>query len=92
MHDQSALRPLPERPYLVAERHLRHLGKDCLVAFDANLYSVPARQVRHRQLIEVRATKSQVSLHAATPEVTLLAVHPRAIGRGARIVDESHWD
>lgn len=92
VHDHTALRPLPQRPYVVAERHLRHVGKDCLVAFDANLYSVPARQVRHRQLVEVRATKSQVSLHTATPEATLLAMHPRAIGRGARIVDESHWD
>ncbi|MGY4980647.1 Mu transposase domain-containing protein [Streptomyces sp. 900105755] len=27
----------------VEERQLRHLGKDCLVAFDGNLYSVPAR-------------------------------------------------
>jgi hypothetical protein len=24
--------------------------------------------------------------------VTLLAVHPRAVGRGARIVDPGHWD
>ncbi|MFG3552189.1 IS21 family transposase, partial [Streptomyces sp. NPDC047725] len=23
---------------------------------------------------------------------TLLAIHPRAVGRGARIVDETHWD
>jgi len=23
---------------------------------------------------------------------TLLATHPRAVGRGARVVDESHWD
>jgi hypothetical protein len=23
--------------------------------------------------------------------ITLLAVHPRAVGRGARIVDEAHW-
>lgn len=27
----------------VAERQLRHLGKDCLVAFDRNLYAFPAR-------------------------------------------------
>ncbi|WP_443052806.1 IS21 family transposase [Streptomyces sp. FXJ1.172] len=46
VRDHMALRPLPETPYVVAQRHLRHVGKDCLVAFDANLYSVPARRVR----------------------------------------------
>ncbi|WP_443740387.1 Mu transposase domain-containing protein, partial [Streptomyces neyagawaensis] len=60
-----------------------------MVAFDANLYSVPARRVRPRQLVEIRATKSQVTLHSTVPGSdgeTLLAAHPRAVGRGARIV------
>ncbi|MEW2043568.1 IS21 family transposase [Streptomyces sp. NPDC005529] len=95
VRDQVALRPLPRTPYVVSQRHLRHVGKDCLVAFDANLYSVPARKVRPRQLVEIRATKSQVMLHSTTPDAsgaTLLAMHPRAVGRGARIVDEKHWD
>ncbi|MEV7130530.1 IS21 family transposase [Streptomyces sp. NPDC093260] len=95
IRDHVALRPLPPTPYVVTQRHLRHVGKDCLVAFDANLYSVPARKVRPRQLVEVRATKSQVMLHATAPDrtgETLLAAHPRAVGRGARIVDEKHWD
>ncbi|MGW1818612.1 Mu transposase domain-containing protein [Streptomyces sp. NPDC002125] len=93
--DHAALKPLPPTPYLVAERQLRHVGKDCLVAFDGNLYSVPARRVRARQLVEVRAMKSQVMLHAPLADAhgsTLLATHPRAIGRGACVVDESHWD
>ncbi|MET8631101.1 IS21 family transposase [Kitasatospora sp. NPDC004669] len=95
IRDHVALRPLPRTPYVVAQRHLRHVGKDCLVAFDANLYSVPARRVRPRQLVEIRATKSQVVLHSTVPDSagsTLLAVHSRAVGRGARIVDERHWD
>ncbi|WP_455713280.1 Mu transposase domain-containing protein [Streptomyces uncialis] len=95
IRDHVALRPLPQTPYVVTQRHLRHVGKDCLVAFDANLYSVPARKVRPRQLVEVRATKSQVMLHTTVPGhsgETLLATHPRAVGRGARIVDEKHWD
>ncbi len=95
VRDQAALRPLPASPYVVTQRHLRHVGKDCLVAFDANLYSVPARKVRPRQLVEIRATKSQVMLHSTVPDAdgdTLLAVHPRAVGRGARVVDEAHWE
>jgi hypothetical protein len=95
VRDHMALRPLPPTPYVVTQRHLRHVGKDCLVAFDANLYSVPARKIRPRQLVEIRATKSQVMLHSTVPDhygETLLATHPRAVGRGARIVDDKHWD
>lgn len=95
VRDHVALRPLPQTPYVVTQRHLRHVGKDCLVAFDANLYSVPARRVRPRQLVEVRATKSQIMLHSTVPGhsgETLLATHARALGRGARVVDQRHWD
>lgn len=94
LRDHAALRPVPARPYVVADRHLRHVGKDCLIAFDANLYSVPATRVAHRQLVEVRASAATISLHATVPDehgVTLLAVHPRAVGRGARVVDPDHW-
>jgi transposase len=93
--DHAALGPVPARPYVVAERHLRHVGKDCLVAFEANLYSVPAARVFPRQLVEVRASAATISLHATVPDeqgVTLLAVHQRAVGRGARIVDPGHWN
>ncbi|WP_460061411.1 Mu transposase domain-containing protein [Streptomyces sp. YKOK-I1] len=93
--DHMALKPLPETPYLVAERHLRPVGKDCLVAFGSNLYSVPAHRVRPRQLVEIRATKSQVMLHSTIADSngeTLLATHPRAIGRGVRVVEEAHWE
>ncbi|WP_395358074.1 IS21 family transposase [Streptomyces sp. YH02] len=95
VRDHMALRPLPATPYVITQRHLRYVGKDCLVAFDANLYSVPARKVRPRQLVEVRATKSQIILHSTVPDAngdTLLAMHHRAVGRGACVVDEKHWD
>lgn len=93
--DHAALRAIPAKPYLVTDRHLRHVGKDCLVAFEANLYSVPAAAVFHRQLVEIRASAATVAIHATVPDgngVTLLAVHPRAAGRGARVVDPAHWD
>jgi hypothetical protein len=51
--DRAALQPLPERPYVVAEKHLRRVGKDCLVAFQASLYSVPARLVRPGQRVQL---------------------------------------
>ncbi|WP_020555505.1 Mu transposase domain-containing protein [Embleya scabrispora] len=80
---------------MVLDPQLRHVGKDCLVAFDGNLYSVPARRVRPRQLVEVRATKSEVMLRSTLTGAgtdSLLATHPRAFGRGVRVVDEHHWD
>jgi hypothetical protein len=93
--DHVALKPLPVTPYLVAERHLRPVGKDCLVAFGGNLYSVPACRVRPWQLVEIRATKSQIVLQSTIANAdgeTLLATHPRAVGRGVRAAEEVRWD
>jgi transposase len=101
--DRAALRPLPAAPYLVADRHLRRVGKDALVAFEASLYSVPARRIQPGQRVELRVTGDQVAIHALTADAataaaaaeqggTLLAVHPRATRRGAWIVDEAHWN
>ena len=81
--DHSPLRPVPGRPYIVADRflrHMRHMAMDCLVAFDANVHSVPAVKVRHRQLVEVRASAATVSLHSTVPD---------AQGNG-RIVNEAY--
>jgi hypothetical protein len=92
--DRFALAPLPPTPYLVADRHLRRAGKDCLVSFEASLYSVPAVKVRAGQRAELRVTADLVAIHAlATGPAPgqLLAVHPRAAGRGAWVVDEEHW-
>lgn len=96
--DAAALRPLPEAPYLVCDRHLRRVGKDCLVSFEASLYSVPARRVAAGQRVELRVSGQTVEIHAlsaAGAEATagtLLALHPRAPRRGSWVVDQAHWD
>jgi hypothetical protein len=100
--DRAALRPLPAAPYLVADRHLRRVGKDCLVSFEASLYSVPARRVRAGQTVELRVTPALVAIHALTADTadveggvgqrTLLACHARAPRRGSWQVDQAHWD
>jgi Mu transposase-like protein len=91
--DHAALRPLPAVPYLVAEQHLRRVGKDCLVWFEASLYSVPARQVRPFQTVQVRAAAGQVAIYALPGDGGgLLAVHARAPQRGSYVVEEAHWD
>ena len=91
--DHAALGPLPAVPYLVAEQHLRRVGKDCLVWFEASLYSVPARQVRPFQTVQVRAAAGQVAIYALPGDGGgLLAVHARAPRRGSYVVDQAHWD
>ena len=97
--DRAALAPLPELPYLVTDRHLRRVGKDCLVAFEASLYSVPARRVRAGQRVEVRASPDTITLHALPSSGSgtaagsaVLAVHARAAARGTWVVDPTHWD
>ncbi|HKG49422.1 MAG TPA: IS21 family transposase [Actinomycetales bacterium] len=91
--DRGALGPLPAIPYLVADRHLRRVGKDCLVSFEASLYSVPATLVRPGQRVEIRAGTDTVAIHALDVDGgKALTVHPRARAKGAWVVDQAHWD
>jgi len=91
--DRAALRPLPEQPYLVTERHLRRVGKDCLVSFEASFYSVPARQVRAGQRVQLQVDGEVVTIRAVGSDGGgWLASHPRARQRGSWVVDQAHWD
>ncbi len=90
--DRAALQELPERPYVVCERHLRVVGKDALVSFEASLYSVPWTLVLPRQRLELRVTPEQVAIWSLGAESRLLATHARARVRGSWVVDERHWD
>jgi transposase len=96
--DRAALQPLPERPYVVAEKHLRRVGKDCLVCFEASVYSVPARQVRPGQRVQLQihpdpAAGDRVSIHVLDIDGGgWLATHARATRRGTWVVDPAHWD
>ena len=57
------------------------------------MYSVPARQVRPFQLVQVRAGDGKVAIYALPGDGGgLLAVHARAARRGSFVVDEAHWD
>jgi hypothetical protein len=96
--DRAALAPLPEQPYLVAEKHLRRVGKDCLISFQASCYSVPARLVRPGQQVQLQihidpAGGDQISIHAlAADGGRWLASHHRATRRGEWVIDPAHWD
>ncbi len=45
VRDRAALGALPAAPSLVPDSHLRRVGKDCLLSFEASLYSLPARRI-----------------------------------------------
>lgn len=98
--DRAALGPLPEQPYLVTDKHLRRVGKDCLVSFEASFYSVPARQVRAGQRVQLQVDGDAVTIRALPGEhgvhgaqgVGWLATHPRARARGSWVIDHTHWD
>jgi transposase len=90
--DRAALLPLPASDYQVVDRHLRRVGKDCLVSFEASRYSVPARLVSARMLVELRVSPDVVAIHATGPDPLLLACHPRATRRGEDRIDPAHWD
>jgi hypothetical protein len=90
--DRAVLGPLPARPYTVTERHLRSVGKDCLVSFAASLYSVPWREVRQRMRVELRLTPDAVAIWTLGAAPALLATHVRATARGTWVVDPAHWD
>ncbi len=84
--ERQALRPLPERPYLVAEQHLRRVGKDCLVSFEGSAYSVPAARVQAGMRVAVRASVGTVSIHTLVPDPdggTLLASIPAPSSTGS---------
>jgi transposase len=91
--DRSALLPLPTLPYLVTDKHLRRVGKDCLVSFEASFYSVPARLIRPGQRVQLQVDGETVTIRAVGADGgAWLATHPRARQRGSWVVDQTHWD
>jgi transposase len=97
--DRAALGALPELPYLVCERHLRRVGRDCLISFEGSHYSVPARAgdgrpARAGARVEVRVSADPVTIHRlpVDGDPIVLAGHSRATRRGQLVADPAHWD
>jgi hypothetical protein len=70
--DRAAPRLLPERPYLVAAKHLSRIGKDCLISLEASFYPVPARRVRPGQRVSVHVHPDHSSDSTAQSNAVLL--------------------
>ncbi len=103
--DHAALGALPALALVVAESHLRRVGRDTMISFEGSSYSVAARAsdrrvVRAGQQVEVRVENHggdqqivvrRLPAHSPDGIALELARHPRAGQRGQRVVDPAHW-
>ena len=90
--DHAALGPLPAMGYEIFDDHVRTVGKDCLISFEANHYSVPAAEVAARMKVLVRATADHVMICRLDTPAKVLATHRRGSRGHEWIIDPSHWD
>ena len=74
-------------PFKVQQRAVRHVARDCMVSFESNRYSVPARFVG--QEVEVQAWGSEVLIFY---DGTLIATHPRCEGKYHAQINKEHYN
>jgi len=72
--------------YLLEERAVRHVSKDCLVAFETNRYSVPYRLAGKR--VEVLTDGEMIKIYHGGE---LISCHPRIEGSYLSSIDKSHY-
>ena len=75
--DRPNLRPLPEKPYVYAERKTATVNIDYHIEFDDHLYSVPHPLI-HEQ-VDIHATERMVEIFHDGKSV---AIHPRNFRKG----------
>jgi hypothetical protein len=74
------------RAYVLEERSLRYVPKDCLVAFQTNRYSVPCRLAGKR--VEVLTDGELIKIYHSGE---LVSCHPRLEGTHRSSVDRTHY-
>lgn len=72
--------------YVLQERAIRHVSKDCLVAFETNRYSVPFRLAGKR--VEVQAEGNLIKIYH---NGELVSSHARLSGSYQCSMDRSHY-
>ena len=83
--ERPSLTPLPALPYNPVLCIERKVSRDGMICYEGNSYSVPDG-IRTR-IIELQVFPLQLRLFADGHEV---ARHPKADGRGVRVMDPSH--
>jgi transposase len=74
------------RAYVLEERAVRHVSKDCLVAFQTNRYSVPYRLAGKQ--VEVLTDGETIKIYHSGE---LISCHPRIEGAYQSSIDKSHY-
>jgi transposase len=83
---EEPLRPLPERPYAVTPAVLRQVGRDCLVTYRGNRYSVPVEYCRRPVIVQEMGEHLVISYEGEP-----IAQHRRCEERWRVIVDPEHF-
>jgi len=85
--EQSALTPLPARPYDSAEVALRVCRVDGFLEHETNLYSVPYEYIA--DILTVKATEHEIMVYS--PELQVIAHHERKpMGASQMVEDPDH--
>ena len=83
--ERPALKPLPSRRYVFAERKVARVNIDYHIAYDGHFYSAPYQLVR--QEVEVRATRTTLELFHRSRRA---ASHVRSYRRGRYTTQPEH--
>jgi transposase len=87
LEEKDLLLSTKGRPaYVLEERAVRHVSRDCLVAFETNRYSVPFRLAGTR--VEVLTDGEMIKIYHGGE---LISSHPRIEGSYQASVDKSHY-
>jgi transposase len=87
LEEKGLLLSTQGRPaYVLEERAIRHVSKDCLVAFETNRYSVPFRLAGKR--VEVQAEGDLIKIYH---NGELVSSHARLNGSYQCSMDRSHY-
>jgi hypothetical protein len=80
------LNPQGRPAYIIQERAVRHVSKDCLVAFETNRYSVPFRLAGQRVEVQTDAEMLKIFHNGE-----LVSSHVRLFTSFQSQVDKSHY-
>ena len=73
-------------PYIIQDRVIRHVAKDCLVSFQTNRYTVPHRFVGKQ--VEVQSDNDFIRIYH---QGELIALHPRLEGKYQVRSERAHY-
>jgi len=75
-----------KHPYVIQERAIRHVSRDCMVTFETNRYSVPYRFVG--KAMEVQGEGDMIRIFH---DNNLVVIHPRCEGRYQNRLNREHY-